>query len=170
MDHADLVQQVESLHPQCFGWAMACCERRREEAEDVLHDAYVKVLDGTARYDGRSTLKTWLFGVIRRTASARRRRDRLRSMLGLRGAVRIDGPVAAPSPADDAMSADRRARTLQAMSCLSARQREVLRLVFYHDVTIEEAATIMNVSIGSARVHYQRGKTRMAALLSEDRP
>lgn len=170
VDHACLGHDLEALHPHCFGWAMACCDRRRDVAEDVLHDVYVKVLDGSARFDGRSTLKTWLFGVIRRTASAHGRRERLRGVLGMRQASRIDRPAPAPSPQDDAERSDRLARTRLALARLSTRQREVLELVFYHDLTIEEAAAIMSVSVGSARVHYHRGKTRMATLLLGDRP
>jgi RNA polymerase sigma-70 factor (ECF subfamily) len=68
------------------------------------------------------------------------------------------------------MHADRSHRTRNALQHLSARQREVLQLVFYHDMTLEEAATIMNVSLGSVRAHYHRGKARMAALLVSDRP
>jgi RNA polymerase sigma-70 factor (ECF subfamily) len=170
VDHADLAVRLEALHPQSFAWALACCQRERAEAEDVLHDAYVKVLGGEARFDGHSTLKTWLFGVIRRTARARRRRERLRALLGLRHAPRIDGPAPATSPDDDAVAADRRARTRRALAALAPRQREVLELVFYHDLTIEDAAKIMDVSLGSARVHYHRGKTRMAAQLTVDRP
>jgi len=89
VEHAGLAQQLESLHPDSFGWALACCDRRREDAEDLLHDVYMMVLEDDARFEGRSTFKTWLFGVIRRV---------------------------------------------------------------------------------SARTHYHRGKARMAALLSEDRP
>jgi RNA polymerase sigma factor (sigma-70 family) len=166
VDHAGLAQQLEALHLHSFGWAMACCERRRDEAEDVLHDVYVKVLGGEARFDGRSTFKTWLFGVIRRTASARARKGRLHALLGLR----IERSAPASSPEEDAIATDRQARTRNALRHLSTRQREVLQLVFYHDLTLEEAAAIMNVSIGSVRVHYHRGKTRMAALLREDRP
>ena len=166
MDHAGLALQLEALHPHSFGWAMACCGRRREEAEDVLHDVYVKVLDGSARFDGRSTLRTWLFGVIRRSAASRGRRVRLHAMLG----ARVDGPGVQPSPADEAVAGDRRDRTRRAMHLLSGRQREVLHLVFYQELTIEDAAAIMGVSVGSARVHYHRGKTRLAGLLSEDRP
>jgi RNA polymerase sigma factor (sigma-70 family) len=170
VDHAELAEQLEGLHPHSFGWAMACCGRRREEAEDVLHDVYVKVLGDEARFDGRSTLKTWLFGVIRRTAIGQRRKQRLHAMLGARHALSIDGPAHVASPADDALAADRRARTRQALARLAARQGEVLELVFYHDLTIEEAARIMEVSVGSARVHYHRGKKRMAALLSGEQP
>jgi RNA polymerase sigma factor (sigma-70 family) len=168
--HAELATLLEALHAQSFGWAMACCGRRREEAEDVLHDVYVKVLDGGARFRGESTLKTWLFGVIRRTARARHRKDRLRALLGIRHVARIDAPLAPRSPDDDAVASDCRDRTRRALALLAARQREVLHLVFYHDLTIEEAAAIMDVSVGSARVHYQRGKKRMAALLAEERP
>jgi RNA polymerase sigma factor (sigma-70 family) len=170
VDHAELTAQLEALHPHSFGWALACCGRRREDAEDLLHDVYVKVLDGEARFDGRSALKTWLFGVIRHMARARLRRDRLRALLGLRHAARIDGPSPPALPDDDAVASDRRDRTRRALARLAARQREVLQLVFYHDLTIEEAANVMDVSLGSARVHYERGKRRMASLLAEELP
>ncbi len=55
---------------------------------------------------------------------------------------------------------------LDALRKLARRQREVLELVFYHELTIEEAAAAMNVSLGSARVHYQRGKKRLLAHLN----
>jgi RNA polymerase sigma factor (sigma-70 family) len=170
VDHAELAEQLEALHPHSFGWAMACCGRQREEAEDVLHDVYVKVLGGEARFGGRSALKTWLFGIIRRAAMNRRRTQRLRALLGVRHARRIDGPAPASLPDDDAVTADRRARTRHALARLARRQSEVLELVFYHDLTIEEAARIMDVSVGSARVHYHRGKRCMAALLRAEQP
>jgi DNA-directed RNA polymerase specialized sigma24 family protein len=39
--------------------------------------------------------------------------------------------------------------------------------VFYHDLSVAEAATAMNVSIGSARRHYERAKQRLRQYLSE---
>jgi RNA polymerase sigma-70 factor (ECF subfamily) len=46
---------------------------------------------------------------------------------------------------------------------LSERQREVLHLVFYHDMRIEDAAQVMGISVGAARTHYERGKKMLAA-------
>ncbi|MBI4410413.1 MAG: sigma-70 family RNA polymerase sigma factor [Gemmatimonadetes bacterium] len=170
MDRADLERELERLHADSYTWALACCRRDRDAAEEALQLAYLKVLDGKARFDGRSSLKTWLFGVIRRTAAEERRRYWLR-----RRRFRNDAhpAVADPGPSPDAQiaEAERRARLLAAMRVLPRRQREVLELVFYHDLTIAEAAAVMAVSLGAARRHYERGKARLRRELgSEDRP
>ena len=123
VDHAELATQLEALHPHCFGWAMACCGHRREEAEDMLHDVYLGVLDNGLRFDGRSTLKSWLFGVIARKTRARARRDRLRALLGVTHAARIDRPNPAALPDDGAVTSDRRDRTRRAVGQLPAPAR-----------------------------------------------
>jgi RNA polymerase sigma-70 factor (ECF subfamily) len=51
------------------------------------------------------------------------------------------------------------------MARLPERQRQVLHLVFYQDLTIAQAADVMGVSLGTARTHYERGKKRLRELL-----
>lgn len=147
---------------------MACCRFDRGEASDVLQDSYLKVLDGRAVFRGESSFRTWLFGVVRRTASEHRRHVFRR--LALRW-QRDRHDVATVSPDPDSQLDDRtRADRLRmAMTKLPARQREVLHLVFYEDMTVEAAAVVMGVSAGSARTHYARGKARLRVLL-EGRP
>ncbi|EPR71776.1 RNA polymerase sigma factor [Cyclobacterium qasimii] len=48
---------------------------------------------------------------------------------------------------------------------LPERQKEVLLLVFYHNLTLEKSAEIMETSIGSVRKHYDRGKRNLKELI-----
>jgi RNA polymerase sigma-70 factor, ECF subfamily len=150
--------ELERLHPASYAWSLSCCRRDSVEAEEVLQDVYLKILEGKARFDGRSSLKTWLFSVIRRTAASRARKRMLRDLLLAKWAREQTSPP--PNGYSDTP-----AILLGALKQLARRQREVLELVFYHDMTIEEAALAMNVSIGSARVHYARGKKQLLARL-----
>lgn len=165
MSRARLEGDLAELHPASFGWALGCCHGDRGEAEEVLQVAYLKVLDGRARFDGGSAFKTWLFAIIRRTAAERRRRGWLRA-LALHGWV---GGRAAPGPAPDperlACASEAARRLRESLRVLPARQRELLHLVFYQDLSIEEAAQVAGISVGSARTHYHRAKARLRTLL-----
>jgi RNA polymerase sigma factor (sigma-70 family) len=163
----ELEAQLARLHEDSFGWALSCCGWNDADAEDVLQATYLKVIAGRARFGGRSTFRTWLFGVIRQTAREHGRRARSQRERAERLAL-VDTDVDVVERPDEAAERSETNRALvEAMARLPRRQQEVLHLVFYQDLTIREAAEVMEVSLGSARVHYERGKKRMRALLSE---
>jgi RNA polymerase sigma-70 factor (ECF subfamily) len=163
MSESELHRQIEQHHQSAFGWALRCCDRRREEAQDVLHTAYVKVLDGRARFNGSSSFRTWLFALIRNTA-ADQRRSWLRR---LRPEKEPPTSLTMSTSEQSFLQAEQAARIERALAELPARQREVLHLAFYQDMTLQEAAEVMSVSIGSARTHYERGKAKLRELLKE---
>jgi RNA polymerase sigma-70 factor (ECF subfamily) len=159
------------LHEDSFGWALSCCSWNEADAEDVLQTTYLKVVSGRASYAGRSAFKTWLFGVIRLTAREHRRRAKsLRERAERLHAELAGAGEGSTRPDDPVIRAELRQALLAALAELPDRQREVLHLVFYQDLTVREAAEVMEVSVGTARVHYDRGKKQIRALLSAMEP
>ena len=154
MDNETLERELRLLQQASFAWAMACSDYRREEAEDLLQTVYLKIIDGRARFDGKSSFKTWLFAVIRLTA-----RERYRSALRERRGLTLWSSRHVPFLADP--SAGDASHIRAALRGLSRRQREVLELVFYHELSIEESAAVMGIGAGSARTHYERGKSNL---------
>ena len=167
MDESELRAQLEQFHPVSYGWALSCCSRNPMEAEDILQTAYLKILDGRARFDGRAAFKTWLFAVIRHTAADERRRGWLRWMRLDGYRQERDGDVQPPTRGDALEQSERLQLFRAALAKLPRRQQEILHLVFYQDLTVEEAAGVMGVSVGSARTHYERGKHRLGGWLQQ---
>ncbi len=161
----NLQSLLESNHESAHGWALHCCASDPGDAADVLQSAYQKILQGSARYTGTSSFRTWLFAVIRNTAADERRKRWVRTLrLEKYSREREDDPR--QTEAAEQLEGTERAGILRdALAKLPGRQREVLHLVFYQELTMESAAGVMHVSIGSARTHYARGKQRLLALL-----
>jgi RNA polymerase sigma-70 factor, ECF subfamily len=134
---------------------------------DLLQEVYVRVLDGRAQFDGRSSLKTWLFGVILRTAREEAHRRWLHSALLERWHRREPEPEVVPDPERLLYKWERNERLRGAVARLPRRQQEVLHLAFYQDLTIEECAQTIGISLGSARTHFERGKRRLREILNE---
>lgn len=164
----ETADQLETLHPDAFGWALHCCSGDLSRAEDVLQNAYLKAASGQVQFSGASTFKTWWFGVIRLTALEEFRRQRYRDSLLAKLWSRWTGDSTDPSPNPARrVELDEQSATLQrALSQLPNRQAEVLHLVFYQDLSLREAAAVMKVGLGSARQHYERGKAKLRTLLT----
>jgi RNA polymerase sigma-70 factor, ECF subfamily len=167
MKPEEIKDLLEQHHASSFGWAMACCRRNQVEAEDLLQLVYLKVLEGKARFEGHSAFKTWLFAVIRRTASDQRRQNFVRAVLTLKAAQQWTASESSEYPDESTYRSEMSTKFHAALALLSRRQREVLELVFYHELNIQEAAEVMGVSLGSARTHYERGKKRLRQLIEE---
>ena len=153
---------LEAMHGQVFGWALSRCDFEQTIAEDLVQQAYVELLTGKARFNGESSLKTFVFAVVQNLSRNRYRRMatrmRLLEQAGSETAPDV-GSLAEPGQYDDLW---------KAVQDLPARQRDIVELVFCRDMTIEEASMVMGVSTGTGRVHYDRAKKALRDRLAND--
>lgn len=157
-------QALAALHDSAYRWALVCCGYREDWAREVMQMAYLEILAGRARFDGRANLKTWLFAVVRNTArrfaARERRRLAIQERLAGDSAHEVNGDAAGTIGREQARTA-----ISAALAALSPRQRQIVELVYYHELSVAEAAEVMNVGIGSARRHFHRAKRTLAAAL-----
>jgi len=157
------LEALEALHSQLYGWALSRCGYDEALAEDLMQQAYVEVLSGRARFDNKSTLKTFVFGIVQNLARSQFRQMAVRLRL-----IRIyTNPD--EQQHDSTSEADHSEQQLiwKAVEALPQRQRDITELVFCRDLTIEEASQIMGVTVGTGRVHYDRAKKALAVALAE---
>lgn len=144
---------LEELHREAYIWARQCCSFDENVAKDVLQSVYLKILEGKAVYKEKSSFKTWLFSVIRYTYLEEKKRFKNNASLD--------------EVADFAASEDSNVHDCheELINRLPRRQQEVLLLVFYHNLTLEKSAEVMETSLGSVRKHYDRGKKTLKELI-----
>lgn len=128
-------------------------------AEEAVQDAFVSLArrgpDGID--DARAYLRTAVLNNAR--SALRRRRVRRRHLRS------VDGPGTSPA-ADHAVLLDEDARmVLAALRRLSERQREVLVLRYWADLSEAEIATSLGISAGSVKTHAHRGTVALARIL-----
>lgn len=155
MDKEQLVKLLEEKHTEAYRWSRQCCRFDNELAKDVLQTVYLKILEDKARFNEKSDFQTWLFAVIRYTA-----------LDGLKKKVTHDDLENAMfiSTAESAEEVDYKKFIRQ----LSEQQAHVLLLAFYHNMTLESISTIMEISVGSVRTHYERGKKKLRELIEKE--
>ena len=153
---------LEAMHGQVFGWALSRCDFDQATAEDLVQQAYVELLTGKARFDGQSSLKTFVFGVVQNLS--RNRYRRLAARMRLLGKVAPEAGADVVQPHEPAEHGE----LWRAVQALPARQRDIVELVFCRDMTIEEASAVMGVSTGTGRVHYDRDKKTLKGRLADE--
>jgi len=136
-------------------------------AEDILHDAIVKAAGAAARFRGESSFKTWLFQIVLNLF-----RDRLRGK-GDEGPPTEE--IADRAAVDPAVAGERRELAeiiANHVSSLPPREREVLVLIAYEQMSPVDVATMLKMTEQNVRTTLfharQRMKQKLAKYLQED--
>ncbi|HEX3721366.1 MAG TPA: sigma-70 family RNA polymerase sigma factor [Nitrolancea sp.] len=124
-------------------------------AEEIVQDTFVAAWRGAAGFKGRSSVKTWLFGIARRQAhNVLRRRN-----LPVIDDTELDlTPSDEPEPEAMALLNADRQTLMTAIERLSPVHREVLLLAFVHELSYAEMAELLEVPVGTIRSRLSNAK------------
>jgi RNA polymerase sigma-70 factor (ECF subfamily) len=138
--------------------------RNPAEAEDVVQDVYVRVLERQHQLATIVDLRPWLVHIAWNLALDRRRRIRPEQM----DAVFAASLVAASVPADQALAETRRTqRVLTAIERLPEKERQALLLSALDELTTAEVGAILGRSESSVRSLLFRARTHLRQRLEE---
>ena len=145
--------------PALLGLVLRLSAAAREEAEDVVQEAWVRAVRGLPGFRWESTLRTWLSGIAVRVWSERARRSRARSETAL-------GEV--PAPAADAPDlAVVRVDLERAVGRLDDDRRVVLVLHDVEGFTHEEIGAMLGIEPGTSRSRLHRARQELRATLGD---
>ena len=161
----------EQLYRATSGYLLAVAWRvlqRRQLAEEVLQDAYVKVWHAAGTYDARLGMPmTWLINIVRhRAIDVKRSRGVDSADHGDAGDVEEqsgsrDAPfeALAAGPEQWLDASIRKARVELCMAELTAAQRQALALAYYQGLSHAEIALALDTPLGTAKAWVRRGLT-----------
>ena len=135
---------------------------RRSVIEEVLNDTMLVVWRRCETYNGESKVSTWIFAIAYRTAlKAMRQQDEAADDSMLDEIVSDD-----LGPEQQHSERQMRAALARALAGLSAEQRSVLVLTYFHDLPYAEIAQIADCPVDTVKTRVFHGRRRLRALLS----
>jgi RNA polymerase sigma-70 factor (ECF subfamily) len=186
-DEAAFARLVDGYHAPLLRLAMAYV-RNRAVAEEVVQETWLGVISGIGRFEGRSSLKTWIFRILTNTAKTRGERERRTTPFSALepvgepavdpGAFLPEGerwaghwssapPSWAQIPEQRLLSRETRDRLAAAIAVLPPAQREVITLRDIEGWASEEVCNVLDLSESNQRVLLHRARVKVRGALEE---
>ena len=135
--------------------------RSEQAAEDIVSEVFIDVWRNPAGFEGRSEPSTWLLAIARNKAFSLLRKKK-EGYLDEEAAAEIADEADNP---EVAMQKKTKGDLLRAcLSQLSAEHREVIDLVYYHDKSVEEVASIVGAPAGTVKTRMFHARKRLSEL------
>ncbi len=137
----------------------------RQLAEEVLQDVMLAVWDNAKKFEARSKVKTWLLVIARNRAINATRRKKL-SLIDISQVFDLKSDDTGPM--ESVVRHETQDKVRDAIHKLPEGQREVLVLVFYHQLTGPEVAEVLDISEGTVKSRLHRAKENLKGLLAQE--
>jgi len=191
VDDSDLVARLQAGDEQAFATLVDLYHApllrlastfvpSRAVAEEVVQDTWLGVVRGIERFEGRSSLKTWLFRIVvnrARTTGVRERRetptDQPEPTVSPERFNAGGGWSSPPAPwADDAedriVARQTAAKVARHLNLLPERQRQVVVMRDFEGLPATEACALLGITEANQRVLLHRGRARLRNMLEQE--
>ena len=138
--------------------------RNEATAEDLISEVFLDVWRQAEKFEGRSTVSTWMLSIARfKALSALRRRSDEQLDDETAGAIEDQ----ADDPEIALAKKDKGAVLRQCLTKLSAEHREIVDLVYYHEKSVEEVAGIVGIPEATVKTRMFYARKKLSELLKE---
>jgi len=134
-------------------------------AEDVVSEVFIEAWQHAGRYEGRSSVSTWLLGICRHkalTAANRRPTESIDSET----AMNIVDP--ANTPEAELSQKDTGSVIRRCLAALSPEHAEMIDLVYYQEKSIKEIVEILGIPENTVKTRMFYARKRLAALVAAE--
>jgi RNA polymerase sigma-70 factor (ECF subfamily) len=180
-DEAAFAELVDRYHAPLLRLAMTFVPSAAV-AQEVVQDTWIGVIRGIDRFEGRSSLKTWLFRILgnrARTAGVRERRTRPPDVGPDEPAVQphrfgkngqwVDPPTPWDDAVDDRLVAGALSGRIEAaLATLPDAQRQVVTMRDLEGLPSADVCAVLDITEGNQRVLLHRGRSRLRAVLEQE--
>jgi RNA polymerase sigma-70 factor (ECF subfamily) len=142
-------------------WRLCAALGDRDTADDLTQETYARAFASLHRFEGRSSLRTWLLSIARRVcADAVRSRRRRRLTL-----VRDDADLEVLAPADTADRVGEGAAVTDLLARLDPERREAFVLTQLLGLSYADAAEVAGCPVGTIRSRVARARADLVEAL-----
>jgi len=144
--------------------------RNREDAEDALQDSFIRAFTHLGTFDGRSAFSTWVTRIAINSALMNLRKKRNRQDISLESDLssHLQIPHSALDPESSFLERERKHNVRKALRRLPPVLRSVAEIRYSREVTIDEIAQLLGISVSAAKSRLLRARKFLHRALSSD--
>jgi RNA polymerase sigma-70 factor, ECF subfamily len=160
-----LAPLVERHHSPLLGFLYRMCNGDRALAEDLVQEAFLRLIRGIKQYRHPRPFKPWLYAIAVNLArdyyksADSRHTDSMVESFDAQASASLDEPIFL---AEDAQ------RVAAALAALPAHQRETVILRYYQELSLNDIAEILKIPGGTVKSRLSLGLNRLRHLLEQD--
>lgn len=172
-DRSEFAKLVEEYSEPIYRLALRITNRE-EDAEDVLQETFIKAMRSIVTFEGRSSLSTWLYRIAVNEALMILRKTGKQNTVSMDQSQYDDDDIAEPKefsdwcclPEDELLSSEGRNRMDIAIQELPENLRVVFLLRDIQDLSIQETAEALGLSISNVKTRLLRARLKLRESLS----
>ncbi len=132
-------------------------------AEDIFQDVFIKVNQKLSTFEGNSSIKTWIIRITINTC-----KDYLKSAWNRRVVPMMDyqeDAIISETDYEEVEQQDTKELIKKSVLSLPAKYKDVVLCVYFQDMTITEAARVLNIAEGTAKSRLSRARQKLKSIL-----